>query len=48
VYSALVIHIAATDLLPELHKEPEGTRSIIQVVSLLGGIAVMASLLLLE
>jgi zinc and cadmium transporter len=42
------VYIAATDLLPELHKEPEGARSIVQVVSLLAGIGVMASLLLLE
>jgi zinc and cadmium transporter len=42
------VYIAATDLLPELHKEPEGARSVIQVLSLLAGIGVMAALLLLE
>jgi hypothetical protein len=42
------VYIAATDLLPELHKEPEGARSVVQVLSLLAGIGVMAALLLLE
>jgi zinc and cadmium transporter len=42
------VYIAATDLLPVLHKEPEGAKSIVQVLSLLAGIAVMAALLLLE
>jgi zinc and cadmium transporter len=42
------VYIAATDLLPALHKEPEGAKSIVQVLSLLAGIAVMAALLLIE
>jgi zinc and cadmium transporter len=42
------VYIAATDLLPALHNEPEGARSVVQVVSLLAGISVMAALLLLE
>jgi zinc and cadmium transporter len=42
------VYIASTDLLPELHKEPEVGRSIVQLVGVLAGVAVMALLLLLE
>ena len=42
------IYIASTDLLPELHKEPEAGKSLLQLVGLLAGVAVMAALLLLE
>lgn len=42
------VYIAGTDLIPELHKEPEPRKSIIQAIALIVGIAVMASLLALE
>jgi zinc and cadmium transporter len=42
------IYIASTDLLPDLHKEPETGKSLAQLVALVGGIAAMAALLLLE
>ncbi len=42
------IYIASTDLLPELHKEPEARKSLVQLVALLAGAAVMAALLLVE
>ncbi len=42
------VYIASTDLLPELHRDPEGRKSILQLVGLLGGVAVMAALLLIE
>ncbi|MCA1840983.1 MAG: ZIP family metal transporter [Actinobacteria bacterium] len=42
------VYIASTDLLPELHKEPEARKSLIQLVSLVAGVAVMALLLLGE
>ena len=42
------VYIAATDLIPELHKEPELRKSAIQLVALLSGVGVMAALLLLE
>jgi zinc and cadmium transporter len=42
------VYIASTDLIPELHKEPEAGKSVVQLVALMMGIAVMASLLLLE
>lgn len=41
------IYIAATDLIPELHKEPELRKSFTQLAGLVGGIGVMALLLLL-
>jgi zinc and cadmium transporter len=41
------IYIASTDLIPELHKEPEPVKSLLQVLSLLAGVAVMAVLLTL-
>ena len=42
------IYIASTDLLPELHKEPEPAKSTIQLLALIAGIAVMALLLVAE
>lgn len=42
------IYIASTDLLPELHKEPEARKSLVQLVALMAGVAVMGSLLLLD
>ena len=40
--------IAGTDLIPELHKEPEGGKSLAQVAALIAGLAVMAALLVFE
>ena len=42
------VYIAATDLIPELHKEPELGKSFVQLGALLTGVAIMAALLLLE
>jgi zinc and cadmium transporter len=42
------VYIASTDLIPELHKEPEVRKSLVQVVALIGGVAVMYALLSLE
>ena len=42
------IYIASTDLLPDLHKEPETGKSLVQLVALVAGIAAMAALLILE
>jgi zinc and cadmium transporter len=42
------IYIGSTDLLPELHKEPEAGKSVLQTAGLLAGIAVMALLLRFE
>lgn len=42
------VYIASTDLIPELHKEPEPGKSLAQVVCLLAGVGVMAALLALE
>lgn len=42
------VYIAATDLIPELHKEPELGKSFVQLAGLLLGVGVMASLLILE
>lgn len=42
------VYIASTDLLPDMHKEPEAGRSIVQLAGLLGGIGAMAALLVLE
>jgi|TARA_Y100000310_G_C20596746_1_gene770910 zinc and cadmium transporter len=41
-----IIYLAGSDLIPELHKEKRVIKSILQLVSLLAGIAVMALLLL--
>lgn len=42
------VYIASTDLIPELHKEPEAKKSALQLAALLTGVAVMGSILLLE
>jgi zinc and cadmium transporter len=42
------IYIAGSDLIPEMHKETKLPRSIIQTLAFLLGMAVIASLLLLE
>lgn len=42
------VYIASTDLLPELHKEPEAGKSVVQLAGLLAGVGVMAALLLAE
>jgi zinc and cadmium transporter len=42
------VYIASTDLLPELHKEPDARKSAVQLVGVVCGVAVMAALLLLE
>jgi zinc and cadmium transporter len=42
------IYIASTDLLPELHKEPEPRKSLLQVGALVLGLLVMIALLTLE
>lgn len=42
------IYIASTDLIPELHKEPEPLRSLAQVAALLVGVGAMAALTLFE
>lgn len=42
------IYIAGSDLIPELHKEIQPKKSFLQLIGLIGGIAIMLSLLLLE
>jgi zinc and cadmium transporter len=42
------VYIASTDLLPDLHKEAQPRRSAIQLLALVAGVGIMASLLLLE
>ena len=42
------IYIACTDLIPELHKEVKLGKAIIQLIAILLGITIMASILLLE
>jgi len=42
------VYIASTDLIPELHKEPEAGKSFVQLAGLLAGVGVMALLLRLE
>ena len=42
------VYIASTDLIPELHKEPEPGKSLIQVVALIVGVGVMVALTALE
>ena len=42
------VYIAATDLFPELHKEPELGKSAVQLTALLAGVGVMALLLVIE
>ena len=42
------VYIASTDLIPELHKEPEPGKSFVQALALIVGIAVMAALTAVE
>ena len=42
------VYIASTDLIPELHKEPEPLKSVIQVISLVAGVGTMVGLLAFE
>jgi zinc and cadmium transporter len=42
------VYIASTDLIPELHKEPEPGKSAIQVLSLVAGVATMVAMLAFE
>jgi zinc and cadmium transporter len=42
------VYIASTDLLPDMHKEPETGRSLVQLAALVSGIGAMAALLALE
>ena len=42
------IYIASTDLMPEIHKEPEPLKSVIQLAAFGCGVGVMAALLVLE
>lgn len=42
------IYIAASDLIPELHKELEVTKSIMQLLGIMIGVIIMISLLFLE
>ena len=42
------IYIASTDLLPELHKEPEPRKSLLQICALVAGVGVMVALLGLD
>ena len=42
------IYIASSDIIPELHKETKIWKSILQLISILVGIAVMALLIFLE
>ncbi len=46
--AASFIYIALADLIPELHKETDAKRSLVQLIWMLAGIGVMALLLLLE
>ena len=42
------VYVASTDLLPELHKEPDPGKSALQLVGVVCGVGVMAALLLAE
>lgn len=42
------VYIASTDLIPELHKEPEPGKSLIQVLSLILGVGTMVALTAFE
>lgn len=48
ISAASFIYIALSDLIPELHRESGAKKSVIQLVWMIVGILVMASLLLLE
>ncbi len=42
------VYIAATDLMPELHKRTQGKESLIQLITILTGIALMSTLKILS
>lgn len=42
------VYIASTDLMPEIHKEPEPLKSVIQLIAFGCGVGIMAALLVLE
>jgi zinc and cadmium transporter len=42
------VYIASTDLLPELHKEPDARKSAVQLIGVIAGVGVMTALLILE
>jgi zinc and cadmium transporter len=42
------IYIASTDLMPEIHKEPEPVKSLIQLLAFGAGVGVMAAMLVIE
>lgn len=42
------IYIASTDLMPEIHKEPEPVKSVIQLLAFGCGVGVMAAMLMFE
>lgn len=42
------VYIASTDLIPELHKEPEAGKSLLQLAALIIGVALMWALLFLD
>lgn len=46
--AASFIYVAMSDLIPELHKESNARRSVLQLFWMIAGIAIMALLLLLE
>jgi zinc and cadmium transporter len=48
VAAGAFIYIASTDLLPELHKEPEPRKSLLQICALIAGAGVMVALRGLE
>ena len=42
------VYIASTDLIPELHKEPEPAKSAVQVLALIAGVGTMVALRVFE
>jgi zinc and cadmium transporter len=42
------IYIAGSDLLPELHRESDPTKSVIQMIAMAAGVALMLTLAILE
>jgi zinc and cadmium transporter len=42
------IYIAGSDLLPELHRESDPTKSVIQMIAMAAGVALMVTLAILE
>jgi zinc and cadmium transporter len=44
--AGVFVYIAGTDLIPELHKEPEPSKSVLQSLALVTGVAIMAALTL--